>query len=322
MTWFSKYFSLFMWAADRFLSDWVRGAFIALRIIRFQPDVVHVHELQNAGYAARRAYQLMRGPKPKLIVTNYGSEIVWFSKFPKHKMKLKALLELADAFSAECKRDYALAGELARGFDALPLMPVAGGLKPNALPEGPRKTIAVKGYENHWGKALVVLEALAELSDQLTGYELVFYSCNKPVIAAARKVARETGLSITTHKKGALSHDEVLELFRTSLVYIGHSLSDGISTSMLEAMAMGSIPIQTCTSCADEWLVDGETGFLVEPNDKLAIQSALASILESNFNTNSAREKNYQTIQARYDPVALGEIASDYYETFRIEPWN
>jgi len=299
-------------------SDWVRGAFIALRIIRFQPDVVHVHELQNAGYATRRAYQLLKGPKPKLIVTNYGSEIVWFSKFPKHKMKLTALLELADAFSAECKRDYDLAGELAEGFDVLPLMPVAGGLKHNVLPEGPRKTIAVKGYENHWGKALVVLKALAEIDDQLTGYELVFYSCNKPVIAAARRVAKETGLSITTHKKGALSHDEVMELFRTSLVYIGHSLSDGISTSMLEAMAMGAIPIQTCTSCADEWLIHGETGFLVEPNDNNSVKKAVSLILKSNFDTTSAREKKYRSIEARYDPVKLGNIAAHYYKSFRI----
>jgi glycosyltransferase involved in cell wall biosynthesis len=48
---------------------------------------------------------------------------------------------------------------------------------------------------------------------------------------------------------------------------VGHSLSEGISTSMLEAMAMGAIPIQTCTSCADEWIINGEAGFLVEPND-------------------------------------------------------
>jgi len=317
MTRFSRYFSLIMWAADRVLSDWVRGAYIALRILKSRPDIVHVHELQNAGYATRRAYQLLRRIRPKLIVTNYGSEIVWFSKYPSHKKKLRALLELVDGFSAECSRDYDLAAELASGFQKLPLMPVAGGLAPNLMPEEARTKIAIKGYENHWGKAIVVLEALAEISTQLEGMELVFYSCNKPVLAVARRVERETGLKITTHKKGALSHAQVLDLFRTSLIYVGHSLSDGISTSMLEAMAMGAIPIQTCTSCANEWVLDGKTGFLVEPNDTESIKAAVISVLESNFDSDRARSENYKVVESRYDPDMLSAIAFTYYENLK-----
>ena len=317
MTRFSRYFSLIMWAADRVLSDWVRGAYIALRILKSRPDIVHVHELQNAGYATRRAYQLLPRIRPKLIVTNYGSEIVWFSKYPSHKKKLKALLEITDGFSAECSRDYDLAAELASGFRKLPLMPVAGGLAPNLMPEEARNKITIKGYENHWGKAIVVLEALAEISTQLEGMELVFYSCNRPVLAAARRVERETGLKITTHNKGALTHAQVLDLFRTSLIYVGHSLSDGISTSMLEAMAMGAIPIQTCTSCADEWVIDGETGFLVEPNDTESINAAVVSVLESNFDSDHARSENYKVVESRYNPDMLSAIAFTYYENFK-----
>jgi len=317
MTWFSRYLSLIMWAADRMLSDWVRGCFIAWRITKSNPDVVHVHELQNAGYATRRAYQLLRGVRPKLIVTNYGSEIVWFSKYPTHKKKIAALLDMADGFSAECTRDYDLAANLATGFQKLPIMPVAGGLERNYTPDEDRNKITIKGYENHWGKAVVVLEALAEISNELESMELVLYSCNKPVLSAARRVSRETGLRITTYKKGALSHAEVLGLFRTSLIYVGHSLSDGISTSMLEAMAMGAIPIQTCTSCADEWVLNGETGYLVEPNDTASIKAAVISILESNFDSNHARSENYKVIESRYDPIKLRAIASTYYENFR-----
>jgi glycosyltransferase involved in cell wall biosynthesis len=317
MTWFSRHFSLLMWTADRLLSDWLRGSYIAWRIHKFQPDIVHAHELQNAGYATRRAYQLLRRKRPKLIVTNYGSEIVWFSKYPRHKKKLRALLEITDGFSAECSRDYDLAAELASGFQKLPLMPVAGGFARNLRPEEARNKITIKGYENHWGKAIVVLEALAEISTELQDMELVLYSCNKPVFAAAKKVSRETGLKIETFKKGALSHPEVLELFRTSLIYVGHSLSDGISTSMLEAMAMGAIPIQTSTSCADEWVLDGETGFLVEPNDAESIKAAVISVVNSSFDSDSARLKSYQVIESRYDPMKLSALASTYYENFR-----
>jgi len=316
LTWFSRVFSLPLWLADRVFSDWLRGAYIALRIKRFAPDLVHVNELQNAGYATRRAYQLLRRDKPKLIVTNYGSEIVWFSKYPAHKAKLTALLSIADAFSAECVRDYNLAEELAPGLNHLPLMPVAGGHERNQEPEQPRKKIAIKGYENHWGKALTVLEVLVEMAPELDGYDFEFYSCNRPVIGAAKRAAKETGLSITTHKKGALSHQQVLSLFRQSEIYIGHSMSDGISTSMLEAMAMGAIPIQTCTSCADEWVIEGDTGFLVEPNDKAQLAKSIKRALSKDFNTEHARKQNYATIESRYSPKTLSAIAQGYYEGF------
>jgi len=315
MTRFSRYFSLPMWLADRFFSDWLRGIYIAWRITRTKPDLVHVNELQNAGYATRRAYQLIKN-KPNLIVTNYGSEIVWFSKYPGHRKKIKALLEIADGFSAECIRDYKLADQIASGFIKLPLMPVAGGLARNQEPEKPRNRIAVKGYENHWGKALVALEAITSLSMEIRDFEVILYSCNWPTIRAAKRLSKSTKLKITTHKKGALSHSQVLDLFRTSLIYVGHSLSDGISTSMLEAMAMGSIPIQTNSSCAQEWVSDQTTGFLVTPNDIEAIKSAILKVVSGDFSSDIARVKNYAVIEKRYNPAQLSVIAGGYYETF------
>jgi glycosyltransferase involved in cell wall biosynthesis len=315
ITWFSRVFSLPMWIADRFLSDWVRGAYIAWRILRFNPDIVHIHELQNAGYATRRAYQLLGKRKPKLIVTNYGSEIVWFSKFPKHKAKIKALLDLADGFSAECTRDYNLAAQLSSGYQTLPLMPVAGGLARFTGPERVRNKITIKGYENHWGKALVALEAVSGLGANLGNLEIVLYSCNAPVLRAAKKLSKSTGMKITTYKKGALSHAQVMDLFQSSLIYVGHSLSDGISTSMLEAMAMGAIPIQTNTSCAQEWVVDKKTGFIFAPNDLETLTKAVVDIVSGVFDAKAARAENYAVIDSRYNPDKLSLVAAGYYQS-------
>jgi glycosyltransferase involved in cell wall biosynthesis len=314
--WISRHLSLVMWIADRLLSDWVRGSYIFWRIWAFKPDIVHVHEIQNAGYATRRAYQLLGKlkPKPKLIVTNYGSDLVWFSKFPSHKQKLKSLLALADGYSAECKRDYILAEGLTSGYQSLPLMPTAGGLDKRTGAEKPRTIIAIKGYENHWGKAIVALEAIADLAGSLGALEIVLYSCNLPVIRKAKEISKNNGIAITTYKKGALSHQGVLDLFERSLVYVGHSLSDGISTSMLEAMAMGAIPIQTNTSCAEEWITDGETGFLITPEDSTALKAAVKSVLSGEFDVEAARRKNYEVIDDRYDPVKLQAVARTYYE--------
>jgi glycosyltransferase involved in cell wall biosynthesis len=314
ISWFSRYLSSPMWWADRFLSDWIRGTLIAWRILRFKPDVVHVHELQNAGYATRRAYQILKGVRPKLLLTNYGSDIYWFSRVPKHLRRIKSLLDMADGYSAECSRDYKLAESISSGFQIMPLMPTAGGLQISALNPSKRTKIAVKGYENFWGKALVVLEALKGISDELINYEIVFFGSDKALIEQVKIASQTTSLRLTAIGSGGLGHDRVLELLSESEIYIGHSLSDGISTSMLEAMSMGAIPIQTCTSCADEWITDKETGFIVAPNDVSAIRDSILNIVKGRFDSSTARLANYDVIKNRYDAKKLKATAYSYYE--------
>ena len=47
---------------------------------------------------------------------------------------------------------------------------------------------------------------------------------------------------------------------------LGQTFSeDGRPNSMLEAMAMGSLPIQSDTACIEGWLEDGQNAFVVPP---------------------------------------------------------
>jgi glycosyltransferase involved in cell wall biosynthesis len=280
--------SLLLWGLDRFAGDRLRGQFLKSLLRKAGPDYVHALELQNAGYLTAKCLQDSRITTP-FIATNYGSDIYWFSRIPKHLKRIKSLLDIADGYSAECSRDYRLAASISSGFQVMPLMPTAGGLKISALNSSKRSKIAVKGYENFWGKALVVLEALKGISDELIEYEIVFFGSDKALIEQATIAAQTTNLRLTALGSGGLGHGQVLELLSESEIYIGHSLSDGISTSMLEAMSMGAIPIQTCTSCADEWITDKKTGFIVAPNDVAAIRDAVLNIIKGEFDSTHAR---------------------------------
>ena len=167
------------------------------------------------------------------------------------------MLKLADAYSAERHRDVALARELGFTGEALPVIPNAGGfskadLSLPFLPPDKCKTKALKGHHGWVGRAKVPLEAVRELAEELRDYKFVVYSANRTLIKLAKQVASETGLDLIAHAKGSLSHQQVLELFAKTKIYVGLSESDGISTSMLEAMAMGAIPVQTTTGCCDE----------------------------------------------------------------------
>jgi len=71
----------------------------------------------------------------------------------------------------------------------------------------------------------------------------------------------------------------MLHYYGRARIYIGLSISDAISTSLLEAMVMGAFPIQSCTACADEWIEDGKSGFIVPPEDPHVIAEAIRRAL-------------------------------------------
>ena len=261
----------------------------------------------------------LSGHKPeglRFIATNWGSDIFWFQRFAKHRAKLEALLKLADAYSAECHRDVALARELGFMGEALPVIPNAGSfskadLSMPLLPPDERKTIALKGYHGWVGRAKVSLEAVRGLAEELKEYKFVVYSANRSVINLASKVAKETGLDITAHAKGSLSHQQVLELFAKSKVYVGLSESDGIRASMLEAMAMGAIPVQTSTACCDEWFKD--SGVAVREITVQAVKTAIQQGLVLAENPANANE-NRKTIELKANAEDVRKTALTFYD--------
>lgn len=312
-----RFFGLPLWVADKFLDNFFRGSLVRRFISRFQPQIVHALELQNAGYIALKALENKKPKELALITTNWGSDIYWFQRFPKHKEKLKRLMALSDYHSAECARDLGLATQLGFNGVFLPIIPNAGGLTSDVLsqeltPGASRTSIAIKGYDGWVGRAKVAVEAIAGMASELSDYELVIYSANISTRRKARSVESTTGLRFNLYRKGALKHWEVLELFARSKIYIGLSESDGISTSLLEAMAMGAIPVQTATACCDEWFSD--TGVAVKQINVKSVQDAIRSAIELALDQSNADE-NRQKIRDKASADKVAVIARSFYDS-------
>lgn len=317
---FSRFLSVPAWLLDRILQDRIRGWLIRETIRKTRPDFVHAMELQNAGYATAVAYEkLSPESRPPLLVTNYGSDIYWFQRFPSHRKRLSNLLGLAVAYSAECARDQALAENLGLQAKTVRTFPNSGGLQPkrladSSIPNSARKSIAIKGYENQFGRALLALAALEEIADLARPYKIVLFSCNRKTKVAARRLAKRADLNIVCHGKNHLSHGEVLDIMRSSVLYLGLSRSDGISTSMLEAMSQGAVPLQSGTACANEWIKNGETGFVLDLGNHESIVEALKFTLENEKFREQASARNLETIRAKYLSSTVSAACLEFYE--------
>lgn len=302
---------------------------LASTVRLLKPDIVHSLEIQHAGYLTLAASTLFRKNFPKWIVTNWGSDILVFGQQPDHRDKIRAVLTACNYYDCECHRDVELA--IAFGFkgQVLPVLPNTGGFNINRMQEfraaglpSERRLIVLKGYQGWAGRALIGLKAIEMCADSLIGYEIAVYLAEKEVKIAAEKISQTTGIPIEIIPH--CSHDDMLSLHGRARISIGLSIGDAASTSMLEAMVMGSFPIQSCTACANEWITDGLSGMIVPPEDPENIAEALRRAISDDalvdraaeINTLTARERlDYSSIQQQvilmYEQVAQGRLEQE-----------
>jgi hypothetical protein len=294
-------------------------------IDRIRPDIVHSLEIQHAGYLTYEARKLSRGTFPPWIVTNWGSDIYLFGRLPEHAPKIREVLSTCDYYSCECLRDVSLAKSFGLGGKVLPVFPNTGGFDLDLVsrlrtpgPVSARRTILLKGYQHWAGRALVGLAALGRCRELLSGYEVVLYSATPDVAIAAELFRQDTGIPVRILPKHS-PHHEILRHHGLARVSIGVSISDAISTSLLEAIAMGAFPVQSGTACADEWIEDGKTGLLVPPDDPDAVEAAVRRALTDDDLVDRAAEINVHTATERLDRAKLAPMAAGIYRTVAQE---
>lgn len=303
-------------ALDLLSANFFRSRLLRRLIENETFDLIHVMELQHAGYLlldTKLAPNL-----PKVFITNWGSDIYWFQQFPKHKQRIVKLLGIASAYSAECNRDIEIVQNLGYSGVVMPVIPNSGGIDLSGLPRDlspsrQRKKIIIKGYTGFVGRALMTLRALEEVADCLDGYEVFIYSASLRVRIRALVLRFKHRVTVRIIKKRT-PHAAMLRHFSESRIYIGISLSDGISTSLLEAMATGCYPIQSSTSCASEWLTS-TSGAIVDPSDIGEIGQRIREAIISDSLVDEASMTNMEIIQSRADTQAVSAVASIFYQS-------
>lgn len=288
---------------------------------RYRPDVIHTLEFQAAGYLVLDARIAFGKSFPPWIATNWGSDIYLFGRLASHQQRIRDLLRLCDFYSCECERDIGLAKDYGFIGTVLPIIPNSGGfalsrlkLLRDQVPTSCRTIIMLKGYQNWAGRALVALRALERCAELLGNYQIHIYSASPDVAIAAELLQQNTGISVQLVPNGT-SHDEMLHLHARARVSIGLSISDGLSTSFLESLTMGSFPIQSCTACADEWVENGVNGFIVPPDDPDLVEQAIRCALSDNALVDNAAQLNWQLAESRLDQQQVRSIALRFYST-------
>jgi sugar transferase (PEP-CTERM/EpsH1 system associated) len=110
------------------------------------------------------------------------------------------------------------------------------------------------------------------------------------------------------------SRDDIPELMRTMDVFALGSLREGISNTILEAMASGLPVVATATGGNPELVTPDETGLLVPPGDHRALADAIAAyVRDAELRRRHGRQARERAV-AQYSLAAMLVSYRDLYD--------
>lgn len=99
---------------------------------------------------------------------------------------------------------------------------------------------------------------------------------------------------------GEVQHADLPDYFAAADSFIRASRSEGQGSAFIEAMASGLPAIGTNVGGIPDFLRDGETGYLIEPESPQAVAAAVRRIIEQPIETNRIAEGGKRLVEERF----------------------
>ena len=164
----------------------------------------------------------------------------------------------------------------------------------------------------------VILTALAEARARVSGMTAVIAGRGESA-ESLKRLAEDLDIADRVLFPGFVLNEELPELLAKSEIYVSAVPTDGVSSSLLEAVACGCFPIVADNGANRQWIEDGRNGFLVAAASPEAYADAIARAWEDRPMRERAADvnrrmvvergdigKNMKTIEARYLSLVEG----------------
>lgn len=291
----------FAFAGAKVLHNQMRWARWLVRTCRAGIDVVHCGNIRPAGYPTRWAQQ--RVGTPYLLYVNGGDLLRERHKIAHSRLKRatgRSIFARAAGIVANSAWTSALASDLMRDLGVKTHPPVraidlgtdpsffrpdrdTGSLRRRFQLGDARLLVTIARLVPHKGQD-VAIRALALLRSEFPGLRYLIVGVG-PDETRLRELARELGVEKAVTFAGALSDDDIAEAYATSSIYLGLSRVEGaeqvegFGISFSEAAASGIPAVAGDSGGVRSAVREGETGYIVPPNDGRAVASAMRALL-------------------------------------------
>jgi glycosyltransferase involved in cell wall biosynthesis len=166
-----------------------------------------------------------------------------------------------------------------------------------AEPDGPLTLVTTRQLESYYNFP-TLLEAIRLVRGEIG--QLNYLIAGEGSLRGELEAQAHTmGLENSVKFLGSVNRDELPAILSASHLYIAAVPSDGTSSSMLEAMAAGAVPIVADNESNSHWIQDGISGRLLPPFNARAYASAIVQAWRDPAWRHRARGLNREVVESR-----------------------
>ena len=267
-------------------------------------DIAHAHHIIAAlamkNFSCKKILSI-HGVYSKNIDQLYGKTISNISK--KYE---KIALNLVDAITVNSKEGYDYYTKM--GFN---VVQIPNAIDLNLIPKKSTKQfknqLIFAGRLSKEKGIEILLETAIHLPDN---YHLLIAGSG-PLEEKVRNLADK---KINVHYLGYQSKQNLLSLIRGSDLLIQPSLEEGISSTLLEAMACGTCVLGSDIEGISEVIENNKTGLLVEPNNSDELLNKILYLLPKKEKRLSMANEGLEKVK-KYDWKIVGKLYLNFYES-------
>ena len=287
---------------------------------RFKPDVVHAHELLSPATTAVMAKQILRTPVvAKVLRGGVLGDIAKLKNRAFGLHRISALKRNIDAFiviSQEIDRELSGIGvspekrifipngvDLAR-FAPLPLDQKTTQRKLLNLPDG--LLVVFSGRLDPEKRVEILIELWPTILERHPEASLLILGTGSD----ETKLRKLAGANVIFGG----NVEDVGPYLASSDIFVLPSSTEGLSNSLLEAMACGLPVIATSVGGATDLISSDQNGILIPPENKLALKNALYLLLSDPEKRAKFGALGQQVVQQNYSLPTCAENLKSLYE--------
>lgn len=291
--WRLRHLRILKWARDR--------------VKEINPDIVHSHMLWYPGMLGAFV------SSKKYVITVFNGDVSWRKdRRLINCLGLRFALHKADAITSvsrnlleDCLHWGARKEKLhhiMRGVDLSRFHPVNDrlnlrrtlGLSPGPVVLSPRSASKLYNLDT-------ILLATPEVIRHFPNAQVVFMwqSASEEEATTLKTLAASLNLERNVHFVGNVPYERVHLYNQAADVMVSVPSHDGVSSSILEAMSCGDVPVASDLHTVREWIKSGENGLLVTPRDIKTLGEAIINLLKNEGMRKTIAEQNWKLIKEK-----------------------
>ena len=253
------------------------------KIIReWSPAIVHAHDPHAVSMAALALSFGAPSPRPKLVASRRVDFHLQSHTFSQWKYRqMDGFIAASAAIKAILVQDGIPAGRIAVVHDGIDVDKIAHRPATDLhaeywLPHGVPVLVNVGALVAHKGQKYLI-DAMPLVLREVPDAHLIIFG-EGDLRAPLEKQIKQLNLTKRVLLPGF--REDVLSLVKTADLFVMSSITEGLGSAVLDAMAMAQAVVGTTAGGIPEAVIPYETGLLVEPADAKELAGAIVTLMK------------------------------------------